>query len=148
MSSPRLPHQRHGVSREEEKLWVGFYHRIHRDPALARELLALMKADAVMRREHLALYLCCRESLRIEQQRLWRDQQIAGVLRRIIVDPWRAFRRLWQRARAITVQCLPDSSRPPPSVTRSPPPRDVSPRPRKQALAKTRNGRALPTDKV
>lgn len=148
MSSPRLPHQRHGISREEEKLWIGFYHRVHRDPALARELLALMKADAVMRREHLALYLCCRESLRIEQQRLWRDQQIAGVVRRVIVEPWRALRRLWQRAGAITVQCLPESSPQPPSATYSSPPHVVSQRPRKRALAKIRNGQSLPTDQV
>ena len=43
MSLARPPYQRHGVSREEEKLWIGFYQRIHRDPVLASELLALQQ---------------------------------------------------------------------------------------------------------
>lgn len=110
MSTHHYVQPRHSVSREEEKLWVGFYQRIHRDPTLANELLALMKADPIIRRDHLALYLCCRESLRRAQRRHWRDQQIARLLKLMLVGPWRACIRLWHRGTHITVLCLSDPS--------------------------------------
>ena len=146
MSIARPPYQRHGVSREEEKLWIGFYQRIHRDPVLASELLALMKADAVMRREHLALYLCCRESLRIAQQRQWRDQQIARVLRQVFIGPWRALRRLCRRSGTIAVQCLPESAQlpSPACALRS----ATSKRAHKSKPVTTRNGTARASDQA
>ncbi|MBS7463042.1 hypothetical protein [Pseudomonas syringae] len=74
--------RRSSICREEERVWVSFYQRVGRDPSLAAELLALMKADAVMHRELLALYLCCRESIRCHEARRWRDQQLANIMRR------------------------------------------------------------------
>lgn len=148
MSSPHHPY-RHSISREEEKLWIGFYQRIHRDPTLASELLALMKQDAVMRREHLALYLCCRESLRIAQQRQLRDQQMARLVSLVLVGPWRALRRLWLRSGNIAVQCLPEATPLlPPRQEPLPPPKPSHPRPRRSSPAGRTNGNATPPESV
>ena len=141
MSTPRLPHQRHGVSREEERLWIGFYQRIQKDPALASELLALMKADAVMRREHLALYLCCRQSLRHAQHRQWRNRQLAQLVRLILFGPWHALQRLWQRSEDIAIACLPEDSAHTPAPSA---PAITTRRPRTSMPASARNGHAAP----
>lgn len=141
MSTPRLPHQRHGVSREEERLWIGFYQRIQKDPALASELLALMKADAVMRREHLALYLCCRQSLRHAQHRQWRNRQLAQLVRLILFGPWHALQRLWQRSEDIAITCLPEDSTHTPAPSA---PAIATRRPRTSMPANARNGHAAP----
>lgn len=148
MSPTHRPY-RYGISREEEKLWIGFYQRIHRDPTLANELLTLMKHDAVMRREHLALYLCCRESLRIAQQRQLRDQQIARVVNLVLLGPWRALRRAWRRGGDIAVQCLPEMiASAPPRPEPLPPPKAVSARKRRSSPAGKANGNATPTEAV
>ena len=141
MSTPRLRHQRHGVSREEERLWIGFYQRIQKDPALASELLALMKADAVMRREHLALYLCCRQSLRHAQHRQWRNRQLAHLVRLILFGPWHALQRLWQRSEDIAIACLPEDSTHTPAPSA---PAIATRRPRTSMPANARNGHAAP----
>lgn len=148
MSSTHRPYH-HGISREEEKLWIGFYQRIHRDPTLANELLALMKHDAVMRREHLALYLCCRESLRIAQQRQLRDQQLARLVNLVLLGPGRALRRLWRRSGDIAVQCLPEAVCAVPRLPEPlPPPKPTSPRLRRSSSAQRPNGNAAPTEPV
>lgn len=148
MSSTHRPYH-HGINREEEKLWIGFYQRIHRDPSLANELLALMKQDAVMRREHLALYLCCRESLRIAQQRQLRDQQLARLVNLVLLGPGRALRRLWRRSGDIAVQCLPEAVCSVPRLPEPlPPPKPTSPRPRRSSSAQRPNGKSAPTEPV
>jgi len=150
MSSPRYPHRRHGISHEEEKLWIGFYQRVHRDPALASELLALMRADAIMRREHLALYLCCRESLRVAHQRQRRDQHIARLLDRALLGPWRALRQIWQPSGAIAAQWPASASLPTSPPEALPPPTEAIPnqRTRKRKPPSSRNGRVPPGDAI
>jgi hypothetical protein len=62
---PRPRARRCGIEFEEERAWVGFYKRVGRDPAIAAEVMAQLEADVDMKRTHLALYLCCKESLRV-----------------------------------------------------------------------------------
>jgi hypothetical protein len=63
LEKPRPRPRRSGIESEEERAWVGFYRRVGRDPAIATEVMAQLESDPEMKRTHLALYLCCKESL-------------------------------------------------------------------------------------
>ena len=80
-SASRPKPRRSAIGTEEEKAWVSFYRRASKDPAIAAEVLAQLDADPEMKREHLALYLCCRESLRVQQARDARNQRIGQFVR-------------------------------------------------------------------
>jgi len=80
--SPR----RSTIDIEEQRAWVGFYKRVGRDVALAAEVMAQLDGDAEMKRRHLALYLSCKQSIRVHKARQARDKRI-GCPRRSNFDP-------------------------------------------------------------
>ena len=71
------------VALEEESVWVGFYRRV-RDPAIAAEVIKHLDADADQKRNHPALYLRCKESLRRKKARQARTKRIRSFMRRIL----------------------------------------------------------------
>lgn len=66
---------------EEDRAWCHIY-RSARDPAVAAEVVQHLRNDAEAARCHLALYLCCRETLRVHRERIARRQRIGRVMRR------------------------------------------------------------------
>lgn len=106
--------RRTAIGAEEERAWVSFYQRARRDPAIAAEVLQQLDADAEMKREHLALYLCCRESLRLHQARETRNQRIGQFVRWMLgglfVRAPSATRRALGRGGDIAVACLPEAT--------------------------------------
>lgn len=114
--SPEKPSSRSrraSVACEEERAWVTFYRRVGHDVAIATEVLAQLEADPEMKRAHLALYLCCKESLRLHKARLARNKRIGQFVRwlchGLFVRPLRALRRAGRRGGDLVVECLPDA---------------------------------------
>jgi hypothetical protein len=114
-SRPRS--KRFGVEFEEERAWVAFYRRVGNDPAIATEVLAQLDADAEMKRRHLALYLCCKESLRSHKLRQARKKRVAQFVRwlchGLLVRPIAALRIQLRRGGDLAVECLPEGTREP-----------------------------------
>lgn len=113
----RPPPRRASLESEEERAWVGFYQRVGRDPAIASEVLAQLESDPEMKRSHLALYLCCRESLRQHKARQARHKRIGQFVRwlcvGLFIQPLRALQKLWRHGSDIAVECLPDVAKEP-----------------------------------
>ncbi|MDO8943163.1 MAG: hypothetical protein Q7U75_08250 [Desulfobacterales bacterium] len=114
---PRPRAKRCGIEFEEERAWVGFYKRVGRDPAIAAEVMAQLEADAVMKRTHLALYLCCKESLRVHKARQARNKRIGQFVRRLghalLVQPMLGLRTRLRHGGDIAIECLPDTRKEP-----------------------------------
>jgi hypothetical protein len=72
------------VDAEEQRAWVAFYKRVGRDADLAAEVMAQLAGDAEMKRHHLALYLSCKQALRVHRARQARDKRIAQWLRLLV----------------------------------------------------------------
>lgn len=105
------PRKRSGVYSEEEKAWRGFYQRVG-NPDIAVEILHQLDADADMKRSHLALYLCCKESLRTQKARQARNKRIGQFVRwladKVCAAPFRAVRRCLHQSGDMAVECLPE----------------------------------------
>lgn len=106
-SKPRRP----SIASEEERAWVGFYQRVGTDPSIAAEVMAQLEADPEMKRGHLALYLTCRESLRLHDAREQRNQRIGSFVRATLVAlfvrlPQELGRKL-RRGGDVALACLP-----------------------------------------
>ncbi|GAO27460.1 hypothetical protein ALISP_7280 [Alicycliphilus sp. B1] len=113
-SASRPKPRRSAIGTEEEKAWVSFYRRAGKDPAIAAEVLAQLDADPEMKREHLALYLCCRESLRVQQARDARNQRIGQFVRwlmdALLVRLPSAAARSLGHGSDVAVACLPENA--------------------------------------
>lgn len=113
----RSPAHRPSVQSEEERAWISFYHRAQHNPAIAAEVLAQLDLDPEMKRAHLALYLRCRESLRLHEARAARDVRIGYCVRWIAsalcVQGLLALRRTVGRSVAIVLACLPGMAQEP-----------------------------------
>ena len=109
-ASPRGRYR--AVEIEEMRAWVRFYRQAG-DPAMAAEVLALLDTDGPTRREHMALYLLCRESLRAHQARTERNRRVGHFVRlacaTLFVAPVRALRRAMSRSAGLVVECLPET---------------------------------------
>ncbi len=102
------------VAAEEDRAWVSFYQRIPREPSLAAEVLTQLDADPDMKHLHLALYLSCRESLRVHREREERHQRIGAFVRWLLGGLLVQLpRRTAARAAAIAVACLPQTAQEP-----------------------------------
>jgi hypothetical protein len=105
------PRKRSGVYSEEEKAWRGFYQRVG-NPDIAVEILHQLDADADMKRSHLALYLCCKESLRTQKTRQARNKRIGQFVRwladKMCVAPLQTVWRWLHQGRDVAVECLPE----------------------------------------
>jgi hypothetical protein len=114
---PRSRARRCGIEFEEERAWVGFYKRVGRDPAIAAEVMAQLEADVDMKRTHLALYLCCKESLRVHKARQARNKRIGqfvrGLSQALLVQPMLGLRTRLRHGGDIAVECLPDTRKEP-----------------------------------
>jgi len=114
---PRPRAKRSGVEFEEERAWVTFYRRVGHDLAIATEVLAQLEADPEMKRAHLALYLCCKESLRMHKARQARNKRVGQFVRwlchRLLVAPSQALRRALHRGGDLAVECLPETVKEP-----------------------------------
>ena len=141
VTAARARPKRSAIGIEEERAWVSFYRRAGKDPVIAAEVLAQLDTDPEMKREHLALYLCCRQSLRHAQHRQWRNRQLAQLVRLILFGPWHALQRLWQRSEDIAIACLPEDSTHTPAPSA---PAIATRRPRTSMPANARNGHAAP----
>lgn len=67
---------------EEDRAWCHLY-RSAGDPAVAAEVVQHLRDDPEAARCHLALYLCCRQTLRAHRARIARQQRIGRALRRL-----------------------------------------------------------------
>lgn len=97
---------------EEERAWVGFYRRVGRVPAIAAEVLTQLDADPELKRRRLALYLCCKQSLRQHKARQARDRRVGlvvrAVARALVVLPLQMLAAWLRRGRDLAVARLPD----------------------------------------
>lgn len=109
--------RRSSLESEEERAWVGFYQRVGRDPAIASEVLAQLESDPEMKRNHLALYLCCRESLRQHKARQARHKRIGQFIRGLciglFIQPLRNLQTMWRHGSYLAVECLPEAAKEP-----------------------------------
>lgn len=109
---PRLSARTPGVDDEEERAWIGFYRRVGRDPAIAAEVLSQLDADPELKRRRLALYLCCKQSLRQHKAKQARDRRVGlavrAVVRALVVLPSQMLALGLRRGRDLAVACLPD----------------------------------------
>lgn len=109
---PRPRPKRCGVEFEEERAWVSFYRRVRADVAIATEVLAQLEADLESKRAHLALYLCCKESLRMHKLRNARNKRIGLFVRWLchgaFIVPMQGLRRGLRLSSDIAVECLPE----------------------------------------
>ena len=114
---PRPRAKRSGVEFEEERAWVTFYRRVGHDVAIATEVLAQLDADPDMKRAHLALYLCCKESLRMHKARQARNKRVGQFVRwlchGLFVAPSQGLRRALHRGGDMAIECLPTTVREP-----------------------------------
>jgi hypothetical protein len=102
------------IESEEARAWVGFYRGVGSDPAIATEVLLQLDADPEMKRAHLALYLCCKQSLRTHHARHARNQRVGRFVRwlsnNLILVPARALRSAFRQGGEMAIECLPDAA--------------------------------------
>lgn len=112
VTAARARPRRGAIGIEEERAWVSFYRRAGKDPTIAAEVLAQLDTDPEMKREHLALYLCCRESLRLHQAREVRNQRFGRFVRWLLGGLFVRFpanaRRALGRGGDLAAACLPE----------------------------------------
>ncbi|MDL2338878.1 MAG: hypothetical protein QFE16_13640 [Pseudomonadota bacterium] len=105
--------KRFGVEFEEERAWVTFYRRVGHDVTIAAEVLTQLEADPEMKRTHLALYLCCKESLRSHKARQARNKRIGQFVRWLCNGLFTAPARLLRRGGDMALECLPETAKEP-----------------------------------
>ena len=105
--------KRFGVEFEEERAWVTFYRRVGHDVTIAAEVLTQLEADPEMKRTHLALYLCCKESLRSHKARQARNKRIGQFVRWLCSGLFAAPARLLRRGGDMALECLPEIAKEP-----------------------------------
>lgn len=110
---PKVRTKRSGIDQEEERAWVGFYRRVRSDAAVAAEVMAQLDTDPEMKRRHLALYLCCKQSLRTHKARQQRDKRIGQFVRWLFRGLFSAPIRALRRGGQLAVECLPEATREP-----------------------------------
>lgn len=102
------------IESEEARAWVGFYRSVGSDPAIATEVMLQLDADPEMKRAHLALYLCCKQSLRTHHARHARNQRVGHFVRwlsnSLILVPARALRNAFRQGGEMAIECLPDAA--------------------------------------
>ena len=118
MSNPKSNYSRKRppAQTEEERAWAGFYQRVS-NPDIAVEILRQLDSDAELKRQHLALYLCCKESLRAHKARQARNVRIGQftrwLLHALLVAPVRTVQHWIRSGSDIAVECLPEARKEP-----------------------------------
>lgn len=112
LEKSRARPKRSSLDIEEARAWIGFYRGVGNDPVIAAEVMAQLDADPEMKRAHLALYLCCKQSLRTHKATAARNKRIAQfvrwVLHGLVMVPVQALSRALRESRDIAVECLPE----------------------------------------
>ena len=116
LEKPHSRAKRSGIEYEEEQAWVSFYKRVGNDLALATEVLSQLESDPEIKRSHLALYLCCKESLHTHRARQIRNKRVgqfvrwivSGLATRLFVQWPQALHRSLRRGGDVAIECLPD----------------------------------------
>lgn len=104
-ASGRAAQRRHA---DEDKAWSYLYRSI-KDPAAAAEVVEHLQADDEMRRQHTALYLRSRETLRRERARVVRNQRWGQVVRAALaalVDLFAGVRRMARNGGDIALEIV------------------------------------------
>lgn len=106
---PRPP--RSALRKEEERVWVGFYRRVARDPAMAADVMAQLEADTLMKRQHLGLYLRCKAAQRRHKERQARHKRVGfwlrSSLRSVLLEPVLALGQVLASGRDLLLASLP-----------------------------------------
>ena len=114
-SRPRT--RRSSIEHEEERAWASFYQRVGSDPIIADEVMAQLESDPEIKRTHLALYLCCKKSLRQHKARQARNKRIGQFVRwlchGLFIRPLRGLRETLGHSSDIAVECLPETVKEP-----------------------------------
>jgi hypothetical protein len=114
---PRPRSKLSGIEREEERAWLGFYRSVRSDMFVATEVIAELDAHPQMKQRHLALYLCCKQSLRVHKARQQRGRRIGQFVRRlchgVFVVPIRALKTGTLLGGQLAIECLPELTREP-----------------------------------
>ena len=114
-SRPRT--RRSSIEHEEERAWASFYQRVGSDPIIADEVMAQLESDPEIKRTHLALYLCCKKSLRQHKARQARNKRIGQFVRwlchGLFIRPLRGLRETLGHGSDIAVECLPETVKEP-----------------------------------
>jgi hypothetical protein len=109
--------KRGGIEFEEERAWVGFYRRVRHDPAIAAEVMTQLESEPEMKRRHLALYVGCKESLRLHETRQALHKRIGqfvrGLSHALLMQPSLCLRALLRRGGQIALECLPETRKEP-----------------------------------
>jgi hypothetical protein len=101
----------HGLMREEYKAWLYFYQRVASDDQLAAEVLGQLEQDPLLKRDHFALYVRCKQSIRVHKARHRRNERIGEGVRAlchlVLVAPFKWLRNAGHHGGDIAVECLP-----------------------------------------
>jgi len=85
-----------------------------RTPSWPPKSMAQLEADPLMKRNHLALYLCCKQSLRTHKATAARNRRIGQFVRWLFhgafVAPALAIRQMLRQGGDIAVECLPPTA--------------------------------------
>lgn len=109
-----IPHQplSRPMRTAEDFAWEALYRSAH-DSATAAEVVAFLAADVEARRTHLALYLRCRQTVRVAKVRRIRIRRIAALLRRlvqvVIAAPLAAFGRVLRGGSDVAIERMPQA---------------------------------------
>lgn len=102
------PQRRHPSP--EELAWEALY-RSANDPARASEVVDYFEMDPQLQKAHLALYLRCRQTVRVAEIRQYRTERAAAVVRWVLlcgfVMPMRALMEAFRRGRDVALEIPP-----------------------------------------
>ena len=109
----------HLVSRrsvEEDRAWAQLYAAIHQ-PSAAEEVVKQLDADAQSKRNHLALYIRAKTTLREQKVSEARNQRIGAFVRRaltlVVMGPVRLLAKAFVAIRDVAVAAMPPTQKEP-----------------------------------
>jgi hypothetical protein len=109
----------HLVSRrsvEEDRAWAQLYAAIHQ-PSAAEEVVKQLDADAQSKRNHLALYIRAKTTLREQEVSEARNQRIGAFVRRtltlVVMGPLRCVTKAYVAIREVVVATMPPAPKEP-----------------------------------
>jgi len=103
-------------SAEEDRAWSQLYAAIHQ-PSAAKEMVEQLDGDQQAKRNHLALYIRAKTTLREQKVADVRNQRIAAFVRLamtvLVVAPLRRLRNMLATCMSVAVEVLPEVRREP-----------------------------------
>ena len=103
-------HKARQARTSEEHAWDTLYRTKH-DPTAATEVVEYLDSEPEVRKSHLGLYLCCRQTVRAHEARRVRTQRIAAFLQLalhlVLVVPLRVVIRALRGSGDVAVELMP-----------------------------------------